>query len=589
MGEGTAISLPDRCPARLPHHPVLPHPASRPDLTMTAQVIPVEAILGKPDFKYQKVQYRRHVWQPGFGEPEEQDPPAFQAHAGTSSASSMYIRSKDYGFQRNVWTPGDVQYRDSELGSQWKAPEGYEGVYDASVWGIPTDGDMLPVPGPPMSRLDYDRMLGLGGQKELGGPLGGEYVTPTEEDRPVDMQAQARPGGGAMPDGTDTLAGDSAARKGHELNRRKLGIVTRPSTMHDRTYGKTAESGKGAELYQKRQRRVVQFSKEDIRSFKPWLSLIYVPPTEILPYYGKPFKFSKEDIRSFKPWLSLIYVPPTEILPYYGKPFKKEDIHSFKPWLSLIYVPPTEILPYYGKPFKEDICSFKPWLSLIYVPPTEILPYYGKPFKFSKEDIRSFKPWLSLIYVPPTEILPYYGKPFKLSIECVVKWYSVLSPAILPLDQEVGSSNPGCCRTPDMHTYGKEAGQKVIPRAPMTPWTAAMQTSGDVEPAFTHLRKRGAPFATYLEKGMVGDQPETVGAVQAVPAAVGEERAAAVVRLRETEAAVWETARFFAVRHIDAEADVWRPDPRVVKAILQERSELHLPPELAGLPESEEL
>ncbi|XP_019634530.1 PREDICTED: uncharacterized protein LOC109477627 [Branchiostoma belcheri] len=509
---------------------------------MTAQVIPVEAILGKPDFKYQKVQYRRHVWQPGFGEAEEQAPPAFQAHAGTSSASSMYIRSKDYGFQRNVWTPGDVQYRDSELGSQWKAPEGYEGVYDASVWGIPTDGDMLPVididwdelnrrkaerdarlaaeeeaarraaeaalaaagapevPGPPMSRLDYDRMLGLGGQKELGGPLGGEYVTPTEEDRPVDMQAQARPGGGAMPDGTDTLAGDSAARKGHELNRRKLGIVTRPSTMHDRTYGKTAESGKGAELYQKRQRRVVQFSKEDIRSFKPWLSLIYVPPTEILPYYGKPFK---------------------------DEPAAPEE-------------PPA--------------------------------------------------------LVPP-----------------------------------------------------KKPGQKVIPRAPMTPWTAAMQTSGDVEPAFTHLRKRGAPFATYLEKGMVGDQPETVGAVQAVMGAAEGKRGAAggggragggggafagdgsggvgdgaygsgfhlekvnpdarqelpnykdfnrtakgwlavegaeTYAMSEAEAA---SRGFFAVRHIDAEADVWRPDPSVVKAILQERSELHLPPELAGLPESEEL
>jgi len=51
---------------------------------------------------------------------------------------------------------------------------------------------------------------------------------------------------------------------------------------------------------------------------------------------------------------------------------------------------------------------------------------------------------------------------------------------------------------------------QVIPKAPMTPWSAAMQTSGDVEPAFTHLRKRGAPFATYLEKGMMGDQPETV-------------------------------------------------------------------------------
>ncbi|CAH1244229.1 Hypp7230 [Branchiostoma lanceolatum] len=507
---------------------------------MTAQVIPVEAILGKPDFKYQKVQYRRHVWQPGFGPPEEEAPPEQQMQSGTSS-SSMYIRSKDYGFQRNVWTPGDVEY-DSEVGSQWKAPEGYEGVYDASVWGIPTDGDMLPVIdidwdelsrrkaerdarlaaeeeaarlaaeaalaaagvpeayGPPMGREEYDRMIGLGGQKELGGPLGGEYVTPTEEDRPVDMQAQAQPGGGGMPGGTEALSGDSAARKGHELNRRKLGVVTRPSTLHDMTYGKTAEGGKGAQLYQRRQKRVVQFSKEDIRSFKPWLSLIYLPPTEVLPYFGRRVK--------------------------------------------------------------------------------------EEP-------------------APPQEP----------------------APALPP----------------------KKPGQKVMPKAPMTPWSAAMQTSGDVEPAFTHLRKPGAPFATYLEKGMMGDQPETVGAVQAVMGAaegkrggaggdgrggagggaafagdgggVGDgaygsgfhvEKVSAEARgeyqkyrdfnrsakgwfavegaetydLSESEAA---SRGLFAVRQVDTEADVWRPDPSVVKAILQQRSELQLPEELAGLPESEDL
>ncbi|XP_078573684.1 uncharacterized protein LOC144860389 [Branchiostoma floridae x Branchiostoma japonicum] len=511
---------------------------------MTAQVMPVEAILGKPDFKYQKVQYRRHVWQPGFGPTEEEAPPALQAQSGTSSsaAASMYIRSKDYGFQRNVWQPGDVQY-DSELGSQWKAPEGYEGVYDASVWGIPTDGDMLPVididwdelnrrkmerdarlaaeeeaarraaeaalaaagapppSGPPMNRADYDRMLGLGGQKELGGPLGGEYVTPTEEDRPVDMQERAQPGGAGMPGGTDALAGDSAARSGHELNRRKLGIVARKSTMHDRTYGKTAEGGKGAELYKRRQKRVVQFSKEDIRSFKPWLSLIYVPPTEVLPYYGKQFKEEPE--------------PTAE----------------------------------------------------------------------------------------PAPAMPQ-----------------------------------------------KKPGGKVIPKAPMTPWSAAMQTSGDVEPAFTHLRKRGAPFATYLEKGMMGDQPETVGAVQAVMGAADEKRGSAAgggrggagdggafagegggvgdgaygsgfhlekvspdergelpnykdfnrtakgwfavegsETYREMTEAEAASRGMFAVRHIDTEADVWRPDPNVVKAILQERSQLHIPADLVGLPESEEL